>query len=206
VRATVALLALVLALGAALVLLAPTERTLGTGIRVIYVHVALIWTGMLGLIQAGVIGLIVLLWRQQRLVPWLMAVGKVAVGFYALSAVVSMVAQEVNWGAISWREPRTVAMLQMLALAVIVLVLASWVKDVRLRGFLFVVLALAIVWSWQVTPLQLHPRDPVGTSSSPAIRLTFYGLFGLCALVATWLVFFLVGRERTDEADVLATG
>ena len=46
-----------MALAALLLWLAPAEQTLGSGITSVYVHVALTWTGMTGLIIAAVLGL-----------------------------------------------------------------------------------------------------------------------------------------------------
>ena len=204
-RLTVVMLLLV-AMGAlALVGLAPTERTLGEGIRVVYLHVALIWTGMLGIVLAGVLAVPVLVTGRERLARWMETVAWVALGFYALSGVVSLVAQQVNWGGIAWREPRTSAMLQLLAFFVIIQVVKSWLagshaqtnrlKAARLKAGLNLLLAGLLIWSNWATPLQLHPQDPIGSSSSQAIRLTFYLLFFLMALAATWLVLFQVSRE-----------
>ena len=38
-----------LGVAAALVIFAPDEKTLGTGIKYVYIHVAMTWTGMTGL-------------------------------------------------------------------------------------------------------------------------------------------------------------
>lgn len=200
-RVTALFLVLVV-LGAILLIgLGPTERTLGEGIRVVYLHVALIWTGMLGIVLAGVLALPVLLTGRETLARWLETVAWVALGFYALSGVISLVAQQVNWGGIAWQEPRTSTMLQLLAFFLIVQVVKSWFipsgpRAIRLKAGLNILMAAVLLWSNWATPLQLHPQDPIGTSSSPGIRLTFYLLFGLLALAATWLVFFLETRDR----------
>jgi hypothetical protein len=81
-------------------------------------------------------------------------------------------------------------MLQLLAFFLIVQVVKSWLVSVRVRAGLNVLMAGVLLWSNWTTPLQLHPSDPIGTSSSQSIRLTFYLLFGLLALAATWLVLF----------------
>lgn len=205
-KTTLAVLAAISFLAVLVVWLAPTEQTLGEGIRVVYVHVALIWTGMLGLVMAGLLGLILLLSASRALAPWLAALGKVAFAFYAAASLVSLVAQQVNWGGISWNEPRTGAMLQLLAVALIVQVLSGWVQDARFQGGLHALLGLFLLWSWQMTPLQLHPDNPVGASTSTAIRLAFYGLFGLSALAATWLTFLLGAREGVGSGALKLPG
>lgn len=184
VLATIALLAL------ALIGLAPTERTLGEGIRVVYLHVALIWTGMLGIVMAGVLAIPVLVSARDRLARWMETVAWVALAFYAVSGLVSLVAQQINWGGIAWQEPRTSTMLQLLAFFLILQVVKSWLDYARLKAGLNLLMAGVLLWSNWATPLQLHPQDPIGTSSSQGIRFTFYLLFGLLALAATWLVLY----------------
>lgn len=205
-KITFAVLGSIFLLSAVVVGMAPTERTLGDGIRVVYVHVALIWTGMLGLLLAGLLGLVLLLIPRRTLARWLGALGKVAFGFYLASSLVSLVAQQVNWGGISWNEPRTEAMLQILAAALIVQILSGWVWDARIQGGLHALLGLVLLWSWQTTPLQLHPDNPVGTSTSATIPLVFYGLFALSALAATWLTLHLRALEQARSGALELSG
>ena len=201
---TLAVLGSIFLLSAVVVGMAPTERTLGDGIRVVYVHVALIWTGMLGLALGGILGLVLLLSARQETARWLAPLGRIAFGFYLASSLVSLVAQQVNWGGISWNEPRTGAMLQLLAVALIVQILSGWVQDGRIQGGLHAFLGLFLLWSWRTTPLQLHPENPVGTSTSATIPLVFYGLFALSAVAATWLTLHLraVKQARSGALEL----
>ena len=48
--------AMLAALAAATVWLAPAEQTMGEGIRIVYIHVALIWTAMVALAATAVLG------------------------------------------------------------------------------------------------------------------------------------------------------
>jgi hypothetical protein len=195
-RLTAVLLLATALVTAAFLLLAPTERTLGEGIRIVYLHVALVWVGMAALYTAGVAGLVVAVTGRPSLARWMEALAWIGFLFYALSAAVSLVAQEVNWGGISWQEPRTVAMFQIVALALIVRVLNSWSGNHRLQGVLNVLVALALFWSARTTTLQLHPEDAVGSSTAQGIRLTFFALTALFVLVAGWLTLFWHARGQ----------
>ncbi len=170
--------------------IAPAEKTLGSNIKPVYLHVALIWAGMLLLYIAGGLGLWITLFPESRLLLWMKRVGLVSFAFLAASMLVSFVAQKMAWGGIAWNEPRMAAMLKILAFAVVVQVVNSWAVSPRLQGVLNVLLAGVVYWLIAASPLQLHPRDPIGTSSSTAIRFTFFGLFVLCGLAAMWLVFY----------------
>lgn len=49
---------------------APEERTLGDGIRWVYLHVGLVWAGGLGLGMAGVLGLLALATERSDAAAW----------------------------------------------------------------------------------------------------------------------------------------
>jgi hypothetical protein len=193
-KATTAVLAAMLLIGVAIVSLAPTERTLGSGIRVVYVHVALIWTGILGLGAAGLLGLATAVFPHPALLRWLRAISWVGFGFFVAGTAVSLWAEVVNWGAIFWQEPRTAAILQVVAAGVIVQVAQAWRLNARLLGLLHLALAGFMFWAMG-GELVLHPGDPVGASDAWGIRFTFYGLFALSAGAALWLTLHLWRRQ-----------
>jgi hypothetical protein len=184
-------------IGALVVWLAPEEQTLGQGIKSVYVHVALIWVGMAGLALAGLLGLTVIVWASEKISSWMQIIGWVGLAFYAAGLAMSALASKVNWGNIFWQEPRMRAALSMLAAALIVQIVASWVPWLRLRGLLSSGLIVLLAWSTLSAPLVLHPDNPVATSSSLAIQMTFLGLSLLCGLAAAWFVWYW--RLRNTE-------
>ncbi len=194
-RLTTAVLLTLSLLAALLTIIAPVERTLGSGIRIVYLHVSLTWVGMAGLLLAGVVGLALLIWPRPTLQQWLHVISYVAFGFYVVGAVVSLIAEEVNWGAIFWHEPRTASVLQVVAVGVIVHVAGSWLPRARVQGLLHLALAGFMMWSTMRAELVLHPDNPVGLSSSGGIRLGFYGLTVLFGIAAMWLTLHLKARD-----------
>ncbi len=190
-------LAGILAVAAILIWLAPVEQALGAGIKIVYVHVALVWAGMLWLLFAGVLGLARLATDRWGLSSWLDIVGRVGFGLYALATAVSLWAEVVNWGGILWEEPRTRAMLSVLAAAIIVQVLHTWQPTrPRVQAALHVALAAFLLVETQTAGLVFHPADPIGASTSTAIRLTFYSLFVLFLIAALWLTgYFRTGTS-----------
>lgn len=183
---------------AALVWLAPEEKQLGQGIRSVYVHVALIWVGMAGLVVAGLVGIGVLFSDSGKLASWMETIGWVALGFYAAGVSMSILASKVNWGNVFWQEPRMKVALNMLALALIVEVFISWVPWRRLKGLLSALLVVILSWTTMSAPLVLHPRNPIGSSSSSGIKLTFLGLSIVSAAAAAWIVWFVRSRRTAD--------
>lgn len=189
-------LPLVLLLGVALMIaFAPEERMLGSGIRSVYLHVGLIWTGLFGFGVTAVLGIGVLLTKKPLWQRWLAMVSWVALGFYAAGVFMSMVASADNWGAVFLQEPRMAASLNGLAIATIVLVVGSWQPWPRLRGAMAASIIFVLLWLNLRAELVLHPRNPITNSEATPIQLTFLTVTVLFVLLATWLVWFL--RQRT---------
>ena len=168
----------------------PPEKTLGTGIRVVYVHVALTWVGMLSLVLAGVLGIIVFLTANGRLGHWMQTIGWVGFAFYVGGTAVSTIASKVNWGAVFWREPRMMAALNVIAFGIIIHAAALWLTSTRVRGFLNLLLAAILLWLTYGAPLVLHPREAISTSNATGIQMTFlamFAIYGATAVILTWL-------------------
>ncbi len=174
-----------------LILLAPEERTLGNGIRSVYLHVGLIWVGLLGFGVTAVLGIAVLLTEKPSWLHGLQTVSWVALGFYAAGVFMSMIASFDNWGAVFLQEPRMAASLNGLAIAVIALVLGSWSPWPRLQGAITASIIFILLWLNRSATLVLHPQNPIGTSQATPIQLTFLLVTGLFALLAVWFVWRL---------------
>ena len=184
-----------------LVLLAPAEATIGDGIRIVAIHVSLIWTGMLGLVLTGIMGLVIMAWPDERLLSWMESTAWVSLVVFALGIGTSLIAEVVNWGGIAWNEPRTAANLNLLALVVIIQVLVNWYRRPRIQGFLHLAVAGAILWTTVTTELQLHPSSAVSSSPSSNIRFAFYGLTLCCLLFSAWIIYFVQTRHSEQAGD-----
>lgn len=189
-RALLLGLAACLGLAALLVWLAPQEQTLGNGIKVVYVHVALVWTGLTALALTGLLGAALLITGQGRLARWAQSAGWVGCAFFAAGLLMSGVAARVNWGGGFWLEPRTVASLRALAVAVIAVGAAGWLQGRRWPGLLYMLPAAFMGWVVPATPLVLHPQNAVWSSPSLGIQGTFVGLFAIFGLAALALVIY----------------
>lgn len=193
------ILALLLAAMVVVVALAPAEQSLGSGIKVVYVHVALIWTGMALMLVNGLVGLAEVALARPFLARWRQVIGGVALGVFIVGVVVSLWAEQVNWGGVLWREPRNLAVFNVTAVAIIVQVLASWLPKWRWRGMFATGLAAYLLWEIPRTPLVMHPSDPVRTSNSMGIQATFYSLFVLCLGTAVWLIWYILARQNENS-------
>lgn len=182
-----------------LVFVAPAEKTLGQTIRYVYVHVAFTRAGMWGFYLAGVLGFVAAVGDRLPMERWASTAVWVAYSFFLAGGVASIFAQQRSWGGMLLTEPRNRTTLAVLAVGAIVLVLASWLPWVRLRGLLYAALGLYVAWIIPQTPLILHPANAAGSSTSVAIRLAFPLLTGLALLMGAWLVWY-VGTSRYSLA------
>lgn len=189
-----------------IVVFTPDEATIGDGIRIVAIHVSLIWTGMLGLVLTGIVGLLTLAWPDNRLISWMETMAWVSLAVFALGVGTSLIAEIVNWGGIAWNEPRTAANVNLLALTIIVQVIASWLNRPRLQGLLHLGVAIAVLWTTISTELQLHPSGAVSSSPSSNIQIAFYGLTLCCILLSAWFIWFLhskkIGQSGASKASL----
>lgn len=188
-------LALLLLLASLILLLSPEERELGSGIKSVYVHVALTWTGMSGLIIAGLVGLAAAVLNREDFQRWAVTITWVALGFFALGLVMSVIAAGINWGAVFWQEPRTNTVLQVLALGLIVQGINTWPVPIRIKGALSFLLAVILLVLVFTTPLVLHPGNAATTANSLAIRFTFFGLYA-CSMAAAALIVLAIHKRQ----------
>lgn len=186
-----------------LLLVAPEERSLGAGIRSVYVHVMFSVSGRIGLTLLGFIGAFVLLSGSLRWYRWAQTLGWVALILFSIGLLSSSFSSRVNWGAFFLEEPRFRMSAQIIALGFIVQILNSWLGNqrnlLRIKGALHAGLSLFMTWQILTTELVLHPRDPIGTSDATGIQITFILLLGLMLLMAGWVVWAFGPREQGES-------
>ena len=185
-----------LALMALLVWRAPVEQSLGQGIKIVYVHVGLIWAAMLGFGLNGILGLIVVLTNNKKLAAWMEIIGKVTLAVFVTSVIVSLLAEIVNWGGIFWREPRNMAVFAVTAVSIIVLVLQSWFPWRRVHGLLHLGLAAYVFLTLPSASMVMHPENPGRSSGSVGIQSAFWGTAVLAFLIGVWCVVYLGDVKR----------
>jgi hypothetical protein len=174
------------------IVLAPAEARIGHLIKLVYVHGALVWVGLLTFSLAGALGLVALVLRRPVWYRGTRAAGLAALIVWIAYAISAMGVTALAWGqVVAWNEPRVRASGLLLVAAV---VLAIMVRLVRHPDFTALVNLLMGVVSWLVVRqagVIRHPVDPIGGSGSAAIQV-FYVLIvltvaGLAATLVAWL-------------------
>lgn len=182
------LLALVVILQAAILILSPEERTLGIGIKPVYLHVSLTWTGMLLLLLSGILGVGILFRPKEKLVSWQRNVFTVAMGLYLAGFLISLYASWLNWGGIPYQEPRIRAAINVVVSGAAAWILQDFIANWRIKGILPFIPIVYIFIGGRSPRMVLHPDNPVA-SSPLGIKATFISMFILAIFLGGWLLW-----------------
>lgn len=170
---------------AGLTLLSPMERTLGSNVRIVYLHGAWVWTALITLVASGLSGLTGLLLRRFSLHLWSRALGRVGTLFWITYLPISLWAMQSNWNGLFLAEPRwrlavifAISGLLMQA-GISLLEKPIWASTFNL------VFVLALYLSLAHTEEVMHPSSPIFASESKEIQVFFVSLLGL-TLLAAW--------------------
>ena len=187
------------------VVLAPSESRLGDLVKLVFVHGALVWSGLLAFTVAGVLGLVSLAVghlprlvapaAQRRAAAWYRgteAAGLAALIIWVATVLSSMAVTGLTWGQlIAWNEPRVQATGLILLAALVLLVVARLVAN---HDFTAIVSVLMGIVPWilvQRAGVIRHPVDPIGGSESTAIQyfylLILLTITGLALTLIAWL-------------------
>jgi hypothetical protein len=189
--------------------LAPAETRLGNVVKLVYVHGALVWVGLLTFTLAGVLGAVALVVRKSVWYRGTRAAGVAALVVWIFYAISAMVVTGLTWGqVIAWNEPRVQASGLILVAAVL---LALVVRLVDQQDFTAAVNAALSVVVWIVVrhaDVIRHPVNPIGESGSAAIQ-GFYMLIvvTVAALAAALVAWLWMGAElATREEQAIKDG
>lgn len=195
------LLALTLSLFLVVVIawLSPLERTLGGNLRLVYLHGAWVWTGMLAFGAASLAGLLALIFHR----PWQHALssslGLSGMAFWLTYLPMSLLVMQLNWNGLYLDEPRWKVPF---AFAVIGLLLQAglWlIANRTLTSAANLIFGLVLLYNISRMESVLHPDSPVFSSSSGSIRGHFILLVVvtslLCGVITAWQMQVIKRKE-----------
>jgi hypothetical protein len=194
-RRLIASLAVLLGILTLLLILLPPEQTLGVIIKVVFLHGALVQTGLLLFALGGLLGLALLAWDRPVLLAWALAVQETAVLLWIAYALSSMVTTKLAWGQwIAWDEPRVRASINVLWFCIAAWLLVRWVNNRTFTGLANLAVAIMAWVLIRGASLVRHPFNPIGDSTSSA-----YGWFFIAIGVTVLLIAVQVARWRAGK-------
>jgi hypothetical protein len=162
---------------------------LGSIIKAVYLHGALVQTGLVVFTAGGLLGLACVIWKKDALIEWCLAVQKTGVAVWIVYALSSMLATYLAWGvAIAWNEPRVQASAKILGASAGFLILTLWVDSGWFAALANVAMA---VLAWVLTQGAMavrHPLDPIGSSESALFKVFFLAILAVVLAMAVQVV------------------
>lgn len=170
---------------AALTAMGPAEQSLGTNVRVVYLHGAWVWAALISIIAAALTGLVGIVTGRQRLHDWSRALGRTGLVFWVTYLPLSLWAMQANWNGLFLAEPRWRVGLYfafgglLLQVGITLLDKPAWASVLNLAY------ALILLYALQTTEQVMHPGSPIFSSSSWRIQVYFVSL-SILTLLAAW--------------------
>ncbi len=185
----VVLILSLLLLTIAIAFLTPVEKSLGNNLRLIYLHGAWVWTGILTFSAAGVFGLAALLLHRKSLHNWSRSLAWSGLCFWVTYLPMSLAVMKINWNGFyfdepRWRVPFTFAIIGLLLQTGLLLINIPWSNS--LANLVF---AAAMILNMTRMESVLHPESPVFTSESNGIKWIFILLLATTLLLSGLLSF-----------------
>jgi hypothetical protein len=185
------------------VVLSPAESRLGNVVKLVYVHGALVWVGLLTFTLAGAFGLVALIARRPGWYRATWAAGRAGLVVWIVYAFSSMAVTGLTWGqVIAWSEPRVQASAFVLIAAVLVAAVTHMVDHPDFTAGVNVAMGAAVWIVVRQAEVIRHPVDPIGGSGSAAIQLYYALIVATVALLAATLVAWLWARASLRDERV----
>jgi hypothetical protein len=160
---------------------APLERTLGSNARIVYLHGAWVWVGLVLFAASALVGLIGLLLSNQEINGWSRALGRTAMVYWITFLPMSLYLMSANWNGLfldepRWRIPFSFAVTGLLLQMGVSFLGKNWAAVANI-GF-----AVALFSAMQGLDEILHPTSPILNSDATSIQI-FFGLILILLLL-----------------------
>ncbi|CAG0984947.1 hypothetical protein ANAEL_01965 [Anaerolineales bacterium] len=184
---------------ALLTFLGPEEKSLGSNVRIVYLHGAWVMAAEVAFFAAALAGLLGLVLRRELFHAWSAALGRTGIIFWVTYLPLSMFAMQSNWNGLFLAEPRF-RLAMIFAVTGILLQVGLWLFNIpwltSLANIAYIITLRVIFASAQ--NIMHPPPSPIFNSGNYLIIGFFIGL-NIFAWVAAYFLtrFFLT--LKTDK-------
>jgi len=180
---------------ALLALFGPEEQSLGSNVRIVYLHGAWVLSAELAFVLAGLVGLLALITKRSTLHNWSAALGRTGIVFWVTYLPLSLWAMQANWNGLFLAEPRFRLAL-IFAVTGVLLQLGLWLMNTdwltSLANVIYIV-TLRVVFASADNVLH-PPPSPIFSSGNYAIIGFFVALILLSLLATYFLTRVFLGK------------
>jgi len=167
--------------------LGPAEKTLGTNVRVVYLHGAWVWAALLAFFAAGTAGAIGLVTRRDATNKWSRALGRTGLLFWITYLPLSMWAMQSNWNGLFLAEPRWRMAIIFAVCGLLIQIGITLMEDPVWASAANLAYLIALGFAVYNVQDVMHPSSPIMDSDVVRIRIYFLGLL-LLTLVLVGLI------------------
>jgi hypothetical protein len=173
-----------------LTLFGPEEKSLGSNVRLVYLHGAWVLTSELFFILAALAGLLGLFLKRDIFHAWSAALGRTGIVFWVTYLPLSMFAMQANWNGLFLAEPRF-RLAMTFAVTGILLQVGLWMMNTKwltsLSNIIFIIILRAIFATAE--NIMHPPPSPIFNSGLWNIILFFVALN-----ILAWATGFFLTR------------
>ncbi|MBI5945341.1 MAG: hypothetical protein HY864_13310 [Chloroflexi bacterium] len=185
---------------ALLALLGPQEKSLGSNVRLVYLHGAWVMAAEVAFIAAALAGLFGLLLRKDIFHAWSAALGRTGIIFWLTYLPLSLFAMQANWNGLFLAEPRF-RLAMIFAITGVLLQLGLWLFNISwLTSFanILYIIALRVVFA-TAQNIMHPPPSPIFNSGLWNVILFFVGLNILAWVAGYFLTLFFLSLQPNKE-------
>jgi hypothetical protein len=171
-----------------LALFGPEERSLGSNVRIVYLHGAWVMTAELAFIAAGIAGLIGLISRRKVFHQWSSALGWTGIFFWVTYLPLSLWAMQSNWNGLFLAEPRF-RLAAIFAVTGVLLQVGLWLINtdwITSAANIIFIVVLRVIFS-TAENIMHPPPSPIFNSGNYVIIGFFISLILLTLIAAYFL-------------------
>ncbi len=181
--------------------LGPEEKSLGSNVRLVYLHGAWVLTAEIAFIAAALAGLVGLVLRRDIFHAWGAAAGRTGTFFWITYLPLSLLAMEANWNGLFLAEPRfrlalTFAVTGLLLQVGLWIINQKWLTSLANIAFIIV---LRVIFA-TAENIMHPPPSPIFNSGNYVIIGFFVGLNLLTWVAAYFLTRWFLTLEKPAAA------
>jgi len=184
---------------ALLTLFGPEEKSLGSNVRIVYLHGAWVMAAEAAFIAAALAGLLGLVLRRDIFHAWSAALGKTGILFWITYLPLSLIAMQANWNGLFLAEPRFRIAL-MFAVTGVLLQAGLWLFNISwLTSFANILYIIALRVVFATAQNVMHPPpSPIFNSGNYLIIGFFIGLNLMAFVEAYFLTRFFLNLNSNN--------
>ena len=178
--------------------LGPAEKSLGTNVRVVYLHGAWVWTALAAMVMAGLTGLLGLVRRWRSLTRWSLAFGRTGLLFWLTYLPLSLWAMQANWNGLFLSEPRWGLALAFALSGIALQIGLALLPNPLIIGVINAGYIAALLVLLGGAENVMHPRSPILDSRAMLIQLFFGALTALTLALGLQISLMLQAERKSS--------